>query len=209
MANNMETYNYRSMESEVRRDKTISSLVALESTEGYWLLTPKQRQIIRVSLFIQERAERGMHPSHKNDSWYYDWKKENSYQKSLDHIGYWYCHAAVSGLEKEKYSGTCPPPCSHEFFNGQYFIASNVDQVSEVVEEFGFPCVVHIGGENGNFHGETNRYHTFLALGHDQDGKILIWEKIRKGEPYRIATLNDVFKSYGKDLFWGVRKIAE
>lgn len=205
----MEKFVYSSPELEAEREKFRQDIELLESTEGYPLLTLKQRQIIKVSLYLQDRAERAMHPLHINDPYYHDWNraKTEPYKLSLDHINNWYCHTAVDGLEHKKISGARPQVCAKKFFDGKYFLVDDPLTLKEKIEAFGFPCVVHVGGENGNKNGEDGRLHTFLALGHDSEGGIVVWEKVKIRQPYRVTGLEQVYGNYGHGLFWGIRKL--
>lgn len=211
MASNMEKFSYQSQSLEKEKEKLRSDLAVLEATEGYSKLTPRQQQIIRVSLCIQARAERDMHPNHKNDPWYYDWFKAEKflprYKKSLEHIQKWYCHASVAALETGDLSPSRPPNCPKEFFDAAYFEIHQESELKKVLEFFDYPSVVHIGCELGKERGEMTKQHTFLALGPNQKGDIIIWEKTKVRLPYRVTTLSQVYEDYSDSHCWGVRKL--
>lgn len=211
MGENMEKYTYKNKELEAEREKYRSDIATLEATEGWSLLTDRQREIIRTTLYLQARAQRDMHPDHKNDPWYYDWfKKANwtpKYQASMAHILNWYCHVAVYALENCDLSAEYPPDCPLEFFDGAYFEVRQYYEITKAIEFFGFPSVVHVSDENGNLSGEDKKYHTFVAMGHGINGEIVVWEKIRQREPYRVTTLKQVHNDYSNILYWGVRKL--
>src|SRR3989339_263798 len=211
MGRNMEKYSHKNVELGQEREKIVCDFAILEATEGFAQLTEKQREIIRVSLIVQARAERDMDPSHKNDPWYYDWRKRRGlrakYQGSLEHIKQWYCHVAVAALENEDLSPTRPPNCKREFFDGAYLDIDQEFELRKAVEFFGYPCVVHVSTELGNSSGETTKFHTFLALGHGPKGEIVVWEKQRIGLPYRVVSLSQVYDDYSHAHFWGFRNL--
>ncbi len=207
----MEKITHRNPDLDKEQTKYRHDVAQLEVTEGYALLSEDQRAIIRSTLIVQIRAERDMDPTHKNDPWYYDWLKNRGhrpkYQKSLEHVKQWYCHAAVAALEGQGLSGTRPPNCQVDFFDGAYLPIDQEFELRKAVEFFGFPCVVHVSTELGNSSGEKTKYHTLLALGHDPEGQIVVWEKQRIGLPYRITQLSQVYEDYRHVHCWGFRKL--
>ena len=174
-------------------------------------ITEKQREIIRVSLIVQARAERDMDPSHRNDPWHYDWHKRRGlrprYSGSLEHIKRWYCHASVAAIENQDLSSFRPQDCPKEFFDAAYLAIHQEFELKKAVEFFGFPCVVHVSTELGNSYGETTKFHTFLALGHGPEGQIVVWEKKRIQLPYRVISLSQVYGDYPHAHYWGFRKL--
>ncbi|EKD53188.1 MAG: hypothetical protein ACD_61C00120G0002 [uncultured bacterium] len=208
----MEKYSYQNEAQEAEREKIKRDLAILEATEGFSLLTPRQRKIIRVSLLLQARAERDMDPYHKNDPWYYDWHKRSGYspkyQGSLQHIIQWDCHGAIASLESGQPLGYEPPENPKAFYDAEYFELTNAYQVAQAIESVGFPCVVHVNEVLGNIDGEKTQWHSFLALGHDEHKNIVTWEKTGFNLPYRVARLNQVVDDYSvTTYYWGFRKL--
>lgn len=208
----MENKESRDLSFEAEREKYRRDLASLEQTEGFGKLTPRQQQIIRVSLYLQARAERDMHPEHKNDPWYYDWFKSISefkpgYQECLHHIQEWYCHAAIASLESGSLQGMHPQPHPKKFFDAEYFEFKCEYDLERMINYFGFPTVVHINSKPANFVGEESQYHSFLALGYGPTKSILVWEKNGFNFPYRVVNLEEVYEEYQSFRYWGLRKL--
>ena len=184
----------------------------LESTEGFPRLTAKQQQIIRTSLLLQARAERDMHPNHKNDPWYYDWLDRSPFRRpkfkqSLKHIEGWYCHAAIASLEIESLSGDRPPQILDKFFEAEYLKLESEYELERALRFFGFPAVVHVNSEQNNTAGESTQVHSFLALGYGPEQSIMVWEKNGFSFPYRVVNLEVVYEEYQSFRYWGLRKL--
>lgn len=207
----MEKFSHKNEALAVEMERIKRDLAILEATEGFARLTPRQQQIIRTSLFLQARAERDMHPNHKNDPWYYDWFKRSShvpeYQESLSHVKHWYCHAAIASLESGQLSGDIPPEHPDSFFNAAYFVIHDIQELKQAISFFDFPTVVHVNSDSDNLIGEVSQYHSFLVLGYDQEKNIVVWEKEGFSYPYRITTLKQVYVEYNNFRYWGVRKL--
>ncbi len=208
----MEKFFRANYSRESEREKYQHDLMLLESTEGFPRLTAKQQQIIRTSLLLQARAERDMHPEHKNDPWYYDWFKAKAefkpgYQECFHHIQEWYCHAAIASLENGSLQGARPQPHPKEFFDAEYFEFKCEYDLERMINYFGFPTVVHINSKPANFVGEESQYHSFLALGYGPDKSILVWEKNGFSFPYRVVNLEVVYEEYQSFRYWGLRKL--
>lgn len=208
----MEKLVYANTSLENQRKMYQKDLSLLESTEGFPFLTEKQKKIIRVSLLIQARAERDLDPKHKNDPWYYDWFKfkrdlKPAYRECQEHIKNWYCHSAVASLENGCLAGERPPEHPKEFFDANYFEVRCEYELERAINFIGYPAVVHANLEKDNFNGEDTQYHTFLALGHNAENNIVVWEKAGFDFPYRVTDLSTVYEDYRGLNYWGVRKL--
>lgn len=207
----MEKLIYRSQALASEKEKLRRDFALLQSTEGYSKLTPRQQEIIRVSLLLQARADRTLEVS-KPKSWplrLFCQDSEVFFQnpECQDHIESWYCHAAIASLESGQLSGDFPPKHPDSFFNAAYFEIHNIQEIKKAILFFGFPSVVHINSEPENLTGEDSQYHSFLALGYDQAKNIVVWEKEGFCYPYRITTLKQVYGEYKNFEYWGVRKL--
>jgi hypothetical protein len=172
---------------EARRVHT-EDMAALEGTEGWAALTAAQKAFMVHALFFREpQAE--VHAE----------------------AGDWYCHAAVWAVEHEHSPETVRPDLDHieeSFYDGEYAQPQSVAQVREQILTAGFPAVVHIAKAPPPL--TLLQQHTFLALGQDTDGDIVVWEKEAEELPYRRTTLSENYAKYmdGKTpLFWGVRRM--
>lgn len=207
----MEKSIYRTPELAVERDQYQKTLEILRSLEGYQALTPKQQEVIRTSLYLQDRAERDMPEGHKNDPWYYDWKKciglKPEFKGSLEHIKYWNCHRAIASLESCKLSNPALPKHPISFFNADYYPISNQGELELHLIEHVFPAVVHVSDCDGNRYGEDQMFHSFLALGYLDTGDLIVWDKVDFKLPYRLAKLKDVYEHFRSIPFWGIRKL--
>lgn len=58
--------------------------------------------------------------------------------------------------------------------------------------------------------GKPHIWHSCLILGHDNNGKIVVWEKRGVSGPYNITSLEEVYNRYKKydGVHWGIRKLA-
>jgi len=195
---------------EINRDLQI-----LEKTEGYSSLSVRQKQIIRVSLAVQARANReGVTNYCVNKGiirrvrrFLNRTSEETRYQASGRHVIRWYCHGAIASLEGEDFEGEWPKDNPIEFFNASYFEVASEYDVKKAIEYYGFPSVVHVNEASDNLEGEDSQYHSFLALGHNEDGEIVVWHKEGFRYPYKVTTLHSVYEVYGPSYFWGVRKL--
>ncbi len=208
----MEKYIYQTPELEVEREKYRIEISVLESTEGWIELSDGQKEILRVTLYLQTRAQRDMDPDHKNDPWYYDWFRRDKqytpkYQESLKNIKRWCCHTAVQSLENVDLSGEYPKDPPINFFDADYTSIKSIDGLVEAVESIGFPAVVHISMKPKNKTGRAQQCHSFVIMGHNKSNNLIVWEKQDFHLPYRVTTLIDVYEQYRAIEFWGIRKL--
>lgn len=199
----------------------------LESLEGFSKLSERQQRLIRLSLYVQQRAVRfkegtRMSPNtkrflgveieevkrlHEEDS------KLISNRLSREQVANWYCHLSAYVLETENIDVSGLKLIPDDFFDAEYFDVSQYDEVESRVLDVGFPCVVHIGNPDIDYYAnvEDRMVHTCVALGKDDQGQIIVWEKMNYGLPYRTTTLSDVFNSYTKlktvRYKWGIRPL--
>lgn len=207
----------------------------LESLEGYNKLTDYQQRLIKASLYIQARAERGTDfssnfaiESAKNnyvtdetrilskESLDYMFKSGSGpnpalrkYESSQNFIGEWYCHAAIAALEAQSSISAEPSTIPENFFEAEYRIIRAYQQAQDLIDAHGYPCVVHIAlSQPANFNeGHNTVAHSFLALGKNEEGNIIIWDKKNFELPFRTTTLQNVYDTYGPDWVYGVRDL--
>ncbi len=171
---------------------------ALEGTEGFSKLNRKQQRIIKFSLYVNARNKR------RDGALGYD--------ESRFIVGIWNCHNAVDLLERETWLEEGEPPKLPEnFFKADYEKSAGLTGIALRIERYGFPAVVHIFSKDpkGDYSkGIYDAEHSFLALGHDINDDVLIWEKVGHGHDFQVSTLSNVFDSYDKDTYyWGVRNL--
>lgn len=190
-------------------------LHVLERTEGFADLSDRQKQIIRVTLAVQARANRESVTSTYQNLGMVDRVKrflnnrneDSRYCDSRTHITRWYCHGAIASLEEEEFSGDWPKDNPVHFFDAAYHNVNDELEVKKAIEFCGFPCVVHVNDDSNNNKGEETQYHSFLALGHNDSGEIVVWHKEGFDYPYQVTTVSEVFDQYGPRYHWGVRKL--
>ena len=172
------------------------------ATEGFSLLTKKQQQILKQSLYIQARAERKTEEERYADN--------HKYKDSQKYVADRNCHNAIIDLEKEKSLQDLPVSAKIEpnFFEAKYVSVKTVDELKKQIEKFGFPCVLHVSSSNKNSD-STTKAHSSLVLGHDNKDNIIVWEKKSFGIPwpYQIITLDQVYNTYGNNYYYGLRKL--
>lgn len=190
----------------------------IKETEGFKLLTARQRKIIILSLYIQQRAQRNPVPIYGGRNQISGFEAPRGikcepeggcYQESQSHISEHYCHSVICNLEQGETIPALPVRPPREFFQADYKGVQNKDELIKIVEQCGFPCVVFIDGfaQIPRRSDAPSPYHSFLALGHVQNGDILTWEKLRVGCPYRVTTLDEIYTYQSSSLFWGVRRL--
>lgn len=167
------------------------------ATEGFSSLTGKQQQIIKLSLYMQARAERKEGAT--------DIRK---YKNSYDHVYDRNCHSAIFSLEKENLQYLSEDAKANPgFFKAEYTPIKEMIELKKQIEEFGFPCVLHIRGPFNGYYGGLA--HSSLVLGHDNKGNIILWEKesYEVKYPYQITTLDQIYDTYGDMFYYGLRKL--
>ncbi len=173
------------------RDYFWKEVYLLQNTEGFPRLTEEQQRMIILSLYLQDRSER----------------KGDSYFTSTSLIDLCFCHGSVQGLETG--FSTVPELLDYSlphFFDTEYFPVFNKAEAIKLLESFGFPCVVHLQRRLSNI-GLPKPSHTFLALGHDPTGEIIVWEKEGFSLPFRITNLTVELDEYQQEKHWGIRKL--
>ncbi len=186
-----------------KQEKLNEDIALFESMEGWKKLSRRQQRMIIASIYIQSRAERTI-------------EMTNAQNKSTEHVMQWYCHAAVWNLEKEQSLLDDGPPLDsieEEFFAGEYETPESLQAITQAIRKVGFPAVVHIAQELPPL--TLLQRHTFLALGVQADGDIIVWEKEWDRTesdpaklPYRRNSLSRIYKEYKDVPYWGVRQLA-
>ena len=173
----------------------------VQATEGFSRLTEKQKSIIKQSLYLQARAERGRK----------EWKLGDvrKYKNSEDYVDNRNCHSAVFCLETENMQALSKDAkADSDFFEAEYRPAKKIDELKKQIEEFGFPCALHISILRNS---SPNKVHSSLVLGHDKKNNIVLWEKKSYDveNPYQIVTLDEMYIEYGSEYFYGLRKLRD
>lgn len=170
---------------------------ALRVTEGWARLSPRQQKIIEHSLYGQTRAERTDATRHAD---------------SQDRTAEWYCHAAIWSLEHER-SLTVEAPeidtIEESFYDGEYFKTDSFDSLRDAIIKKGFPLVVHVAQAPPPL--TLLQSHTFLALGTDGAGDVVVWEKVAEKKPFQCSILSKIYNEYTakdqKTYYWGMRRL--
>lgn len=186
---------------------------ALEELDGFKKLTPKQQQMIKLSLYIQQRAVRGtdggshdnLGTSDETGDVFISFPREfdenrnpveNKYRTSQKHIYDWYCHAVVTGLEHETvdknifYKTDIPKLLDKT----GYEITSEADVrdfIEIALDDIEMPAVLHILGNT-----YVSVLHSAVILGKNDAGEFILWEKKGVSIPYKLTTLKQIFQDY-------------
>jgi len=179
-------------------------IAIIESTEGFKLLSRVQQRMIALSLYIQDRSQRGI-IGYTGQLSFHD-----VYRASSQHIAKAYCHGAVRNLEeglpiRDDYTQVYFPA---GFFDTKYFPISGKEEAVRLIESQGFPCLVFVNSLASNG-GIEYQIHSFLALGHDKSGEVVIWEKWGYGKSYLVSSIDSKIIRYGRDRYWGVRPLKK
>lgn len=181
----------------------------LEKLVGFQKLNERQQRYIKDSFYAEQRARRLTNPDSMDD-----------YSASDLHMDFWYCHAAAAAVE-EAVVGQRVEPYDGSFFEGNYIPLSKEHpekDVEDLIVSAGFPCVVLMSMEAEHEPNlpidelENDQVHSFLALGRNEAGEIMIWEKQGLASPYRLVPLQEVFKDYSAPFdytayFWAARPL--
>lgn len=206
-------------------------MATLKQTEGWEKLTEKQKKMMELSLYVQQRAERGTdlaslnaiehpqthaatdvvrikHPSdlglHREDGSLKD-LGVRGYGVSQDNVALFMCFAAVAALEGQELRNL-PYELGDDFFDGDYFVVEDEEGLIKRIEEIGFPCVL-FANVMKDFQGLFFVRHACVVMGRDGNGRTVIWEKEVDQLPYQVTSLDKVFGKYSKDHNWGVRRL--
>lgn len=198
----------------------------LDSIEGFKNMTETQQDMVKTSLYVQQRFNRipgtyqdkfgyGGYPDPEFD---YDGDKEYSHTKK--HMWDWYCTAAVYAVESESVPNrqTVHPSefQMEDFFHGiqyKYKIHSleDLDVFKNEVRNKKMPLILDIKLESHStlFDDEPEGgMHTALIIGHNAQDNLVVWEKVGGGSEYRLSTIDDIFKSNNRpDYIWGIRPL--
>jgi len=211
------------------QDRREQTLTTLESLSGFNGLSKKQKQYINLSLYVQQRAERGTDPGsaahihvpqgsflekiapgrvlisdpnkHSKDS---GSSERGGYFLSQAYIAAEYCHRAVRNLEEYREGGQADPEW-HELGAPSY---AELEQSANAFN--GHPCVVEVwDGQPG---GKTSiPLHTSLILGRNQNNELMVWEKAGSSSPFQLLPLQQVYNAYAGDIRksrWRIRSLA-
>lgn len=198
----------RVAQEEKEREKIYAQL---EKLEGFQKLNERQQRYIKNSFYVDQRARRLENLDSMDD-----------YKASDHHMDFWYCHAAAAAVE-EAVAGPRTAPYDGSFFEGNYVALPKHrprQHVENLIDKAGFPCVVLMSQNETYEHGlsveelEDDQIHSFLALGRNEAGEIMIWEKQGLASPYRLVPLQKVFEDYDYSppfdysrYFWAARPL--
>ncbi len=175
----------------------------VEGLLGYQNMTPAQQRLIRLSLYVQDRAVRT--------------SKLSSYSKSGEVVDAWFCTAAVSAIEQADVLGIetaveevfVYSELDESFFEGMEYsekitdYASLLQFVQDKIDIYSLPLVLDVA--TATFKG----VHGCIILGIDDENNMLIWQKEGVKLPFSVVTLKDVYADYPSGYFWGVRKLIQ
>jgi len=190
----------RSVNLGLEKRRLEKSITILKATEGFAVLSSEQRRIIRLTLYITERANRNLVPGMKSMG------AVGPYSGCRRHLIDRNCHSSLAGVEVENILAVDPDNIPPDYFEANYHDSEKLNEIESKIENFGFPCVVITSLEGGNENGENTKEHSFLALGRYK-GNIIVWEKTGFDYPYRVTTLKEEHSKYGRGHFWGLRKL--
>ena len=190
-------------------DKEEFGIEDLSQTEGFAKLTKRQQKIIRSSLLITRR-----------------WQNPENLE-SKRHIDIHNCHGAIASLEEEHFFKERTDELSDGFFKAKYFNISG-EKGGEIAEQLlakilptGYPAVVHtkisinfkgnsdIPDYDPSSEGRLKPDHSFLVLGPNKKGKVMVWDKEGFFDQYRAISLEDVCDQHRAYKGWGIRSLKQ
>lgn len=166
----------------------------LEGLSGFQKLSRKQQQMIQMSLYANDRFKR------KDES-------PSTYLESVAHCYAWNCHSAAWYLEHELPFESVPWRQDMDAYTeGTYLESGNhpsYEAVAAHIESGGYPSI-------GIIHRDGRAIHSFVALGKDARGDVMVWEKEGYAFPYRLLPLRQVYNEHFEPnavipYSWGVR----
>jgi hypothetical protein len=177
----------------------------LKQLEGYKKLSAKQQQMMRLSLYLEDRRARPNPPSPHN------------YLDSFAARKWWMCFVAISDLEREKAEPhvelkvpELPKPLLNEWARAEYIEHENptIEEVEALINTQEFPCVVVESMPRDGM--EKFPSHGILVLGRDKKGELITWEKRMWEGSFSIGSFKETFETWdllNNDgvLYWGVR----
>jgi len=179
----------------------------IRKTEGFLLLTPSQKRMLILSLFVTDRHQRDERAGEQSQLSGLPYRPV--YRLSSYHIYRSYCHGAIRNLEEglpviaESYPQFSFPA---SFFEAKYIPIDNEMEALKLIELQKYPCVVFINSLPQN-KGIEYQSHSFLVLGHVNE-EIVVWEKWGVGVFYRITGLQTQLIRHNNTLmYWGVRPL--
>lgn len=202
-------------------DKIKDNFKVLEMSAGWKNLTERQQRIIKMSLYVQSRAERTSDPLSafgfiedidrgrpvtvmKKE--YTLEKPDRKYRLSQNFVSEWYCHYAIKALETNKLPDQIYN-LGEDFFDGDYQHDTKDNKIENRIKVFGYPCVVQITRGENEEQRTFNRLHSCLVLG-EINGQLLVWEKVNGNEPFAVTTLEVVKSMFNEsENYWGIRKL--
>lgn len=199
-------------------------IATLEQLDGYKRMSEKQKQFLLLSLYVQQRAERGtdpvsasriqeVPPNFKNlprempyiTSVYNDGSTgSGDYHTSQLYIMSEFCHKAVKDLEAygTEHNG-----------EAEWIEAGPVRTYDELCEllhladdTVKFPLVLEAWVENPGSN-PMYRSHTALVLGKNGSGEYMVWEKVGFNLPFQVTSLKQVYDIYDTHVGWRVREL--
>lgn len=198
---------------EEERKERQKTLELLNTLEGFQKLSPKQQQIIRVSLYLEDRTHRT--------------EGRKKCLKSLEVKRRWNCHLSALLLKypdnkKILKDGELPEEIIEEINKTEYIESENPkkENIIRKINETGLPCIVVISKKEFDYGTRQNRFspvHSCVALGKDDSGNIILWQKLGFNGPFKISVLDrageddrfkGVYQTYSKrtesgEYYWG------
>ena len=145
------------MNLDLEKRRLEKSITILEATEGFAVLSDRQRRIVKLTLYITERANRSLIPGMKSMG------AIGPYSESRRHLIDRNCHSSLAGVEVENILAVDPDNIPPDYFEANYYDSESLNEIESKIENFGFPCVVITSLECGNENGENTKEHSFLA----------------------------------------------
>lgn len=162
--NSNEGFSIQDERAELEKD-----LETLECTEGFSRLSIKQQRIIKQSLYIQARAERGtdeasawaivskergyvidsthIHNTPTLERFYLEGgpnPNDRKYANSQIFVANYHCHSAIFQLENELPRTLERPKLPQDFFLTDYYLQKQYEDVVSLFEGKDFPQVLHV-----------------------------------------------------------------
>jgi hypothetical protein len=200
----------------------------LNKLSGFLRLSPKQKQYILVSFYIQQRAERGtdtksasrigdmpdrfdrFSPGSKYmkcfDQALWEEKGSDKYQASQLAIMNTNCHQALEKLEEISSKESSPETNWIDMGPiGSYLDLE--EQVKLMEETSTFPLAIQAWDTEKEGLKYPILSHSTLLLGRDESGELIVWEKSAFNMPFQLNSLRKLCSAYPLHTIWKMRPL--
>lgn len=170
----------------------------LKSVPELNLFSKRQQKLMIVSLYLSYRSLR------KSTTKSFERVKlSDPYYTTANFIDIWFCHASVRAIVEQNFSEELLFLTPDSFFEANYTKnkVQTVQSATNLFEKAQMPSIVHLAQMEKNKYGPI---HSFIALGKNQNGEIITWEKEAAYLPFKVSTIS-LIHAYYPSQYWGIK----